>query len=90
MTTVLDSSIGIMRYASQVTPSDDAENNFETPGALYIGGPDTSGDAGDVGVVLLDGSTVVFSNVPPGSWLPVLAARVNAADTTATGIVVCH
>jgi flagella basal body P-ring formation protein FlgA len=48
--------------------------------ALYVGG------AGDLSIVNDNGDTVVFSNVPAGSMLPVSTDKVLAA-TTATNIV---
>ena len=66
--------------AEAVTPSD--VTNFSSfARALYVGG------AGNISVVMRDGETVVFNSLAAGSILPILAARVNATNTTATNIV---
>jgi len=49
--------------------------------ALYVGG------AGDVKVVTVGGSTVIFSAVPAGTILPVAVVRVFSTGTTATSLV---
>lgn len=61
-----------------------------TPGAsfgpkyavsLYVGG------AGDVEVVTAKGTTVVFTAVPVGQYIPVVCKSVESTNTTATNIV---
>ena len=42
------------------------------------------GAAGDVSVVLADGSTTVFKGAQAGTALPVAATRVNTTGTTVT------
>ena len=64
--------------AVAVTPSDSVDLAYVTR-ALYVGG------AGDVSVQM--GATVSFIGVQAGSVLPIRVSRVNAAGTTATGIV---
>jgi len=71
-----------------ITPSDqDTEGtNFRKQSrGIYVGG------AGDVVVVQAtpkDGEkTVLFSAVPAGTILPVVAKRVNSTNTTATNLV---
>ena len=49
--------------------------------ALYVG------VSGNITVTNPKGGSVLFSNVPAGSILPVSAIRVSATGTTATGIV---
>lgn len=49
--------------------------------SIYVGGQ------GNVAVVPLEGSPVVFVAVPAGSMLPIRASRVNSAGTTATNLV---
>lgn len=53
------------------------------PSVIYVGG------TGAVAILPADGSTtpVVFSGVPAGATLPVLAVQVRATGTTATNIV---
>ena len=67
-------------YAAAVTPSDSV--SFDQPTrALYVGA------SGNVNIVQIDGSTVVFVGVQGGSILPVRAIRVNSSSTTASSIV---
>ncbi|MEX3008357.1 hypothetical protein [Hoeflea sp. TYP-13] len=47
-----------------------------TSRAVYVGA------AGDVSVILADGSTAVFKGIPAGTALPVAATRVTTANTT--------
>lgn len=68
--------------AAAVTPSDTTSFTVQ-PRALYVG------TGGSVSVLLEDGTTVVFSNVPDGSILPVRAMRVNSA-TTASNILALY
>lgn len=66
--------------AEVVTPSDTVP--FSQVGrGLYVGG------AGDVSVVLADGTSVTLKAVPVGTFLPIRASRVNATGTTATSMV---
>jgi hypothetical protein len=46
--------------------------------AIYVGG------GGHLNVVMLGGTTVLFSNVPAGSLLPIRVRQVLATGTTAT------
>lgn len=72
--------------AFAITKSDANNMNTQSGGkcdyaTLYIGG------LGDVVVDLLNGETnVTFSQVPAGTFMPVLVTKVKAA-TTATNIV---
>ncbi|WP_108659256.1 spike base protein, RCAP_Rcc01079 family [Acuticoccus kandeliae] len=66
--------------AFAVTPNDGADLTIAAR-ALYVGG------AGDLNVVTLGGTTVLFSGVSGGAVLPCGVSRVLATDTTATGIV---
>jgi len=49
--------------------------------ALYVGG------AGNLRISDTGGGSVLFSNVPAGTILPVMVTRVSSTDTTATNIV---
>lgn len=79
----------VKRYGAGI--SDPAFGGFDiTPGAsalspeargLYVGG------AGDVEVTGPDGATVVYHDVPAGTFMPVRATHVIATNTTATNIV---
>ncbi|MEQ9146585.1 MAG: hypothetical protein RLO08_19720 [Parvibaculaceae bacterium] len=66
--------------AFAVTPSDVADLP-ETTRAIYVG------VAGDLGLDMKEGGSVVFQNVAAGSVLAVRAHRVKATGTTADGIV---
>ncbi|MFN6951878.1 MAG: hypothetical protein ACK4NE_04715 [Albidovulum sp.] len=68
------------RDAATVVPND-ANDLAVLPRAIYVG------QAGDLSVRLAGGQTVLFRNIQAGSVLPVRAARVNAAGTTAADIV---
>ncbi len=70
--------------AVAVTPDDD---NDLTQGAatLFVG------VAGDVSVDMAGtGESIVFKNVPAGSFMPIQVDRVNVTGTTATDIVAMH
>lgn len=67
------------RFAA-VTPSDTVDLPAGVRG-LYVG---TGGNAVLVGT---DGVAVTFSNIASGTVLPVQVNRVNATNTTASGIV---
>ena len=65
--------------AASVTPAD--STNLTSPTrALYIG------SGGDLAVVL-NGTTVTFTNVASGSVLPIRPEIVNSTNTTATDIL---
>ena len=67
-------------HAAAVTPNDGADLAYATR-ALYVG------TTGDLEVITVGGETVVFTAVPGGTFVPVRAARVKAANTTASNIV---
>lgn len=52
--------------------------------AIYVGG------AGNMVVVLADGTAVTFNGVAAGSIIPIRAIRVNATNTTATNLVALY
>lgn len=70
-------------FAAAVVP-DNANNQAVPFRALWVGG------AGNVTILMPDGSVVTFSGVPAGSMLPVGGVRVNATGTTATLIVAVY
>lgn len=45
------------------------------------------GTGGNIALVNKDGTAVTFSNVPDGTWLPVLTDQVRSTNTTASDIV---
>lgn len=68
----------IPQDAIAVTKSDTASNAYLY---LYIGG------AGDVSVETQVGTTVLYKNVPAGSYLWISTNKVLSTNTTATDIV---
>lgn len=66
--------------AFTVTPDDAADLPTVARG-LYVGA------SGDVSLVTLAGTTVLFRAVPAGAVLPCSATRVRATGTTATHLV---
>jgi len=67
-----------------VTPSDSTDitgSNANTPATLFVG------VGGDVEVITLGGSRLIFKNIADGSFLPIQVTRVKAANTTATDMV---
>lgn len=75
------SETSIARGAVLLTPSDSVDL-VKTCRALWVG------NAGNVKLTALDGSTVVFSNVY--GVLPIAVVRVYATLTTATNIVALY
>ncbi len=68
-----------------ITPNNSAD--FDDLGicrAIYVGG------AGDVSIIDLTGTTVVFVGAAAGSTLPVQTSRVNVTGTTATSLVALY
>lgn len=59
---------------------DDSTNNPNgyTIASIFVGG------AGNVELVSPNGTVKVFTGIAAGTFLPVIAKRVNAANTTAT------
>lgn len=73
-------------YASAATviPNDATDLvNGQTRG-VYVGG------AGNMDVLMSDGSEVTFSGIPVGTILPIAVKRVKATNTTATNIVALY
>jgi hypothetical protein len=67
-----------------ITPNDGADLPIPGCRAIYVGG------AGNISIVDLTGTTVVFTGVLSGGVLPVQAARVNATSTTATSLIALY
>ena len=67
-------------YQAPITPSNTVDFDAPTQG-IYVG------VAGDVSVVRHDGTAVLFTGVPAGSVLPVVARRVGVSGTSASGLV---
>lgn len=77
---VLDATVRATVFEA-ITKSDTVGFSGNSRLGIYVGG------AGDVAVVLVDDSVVLFTAVPAGATLPVIAKRVNSANTTATAMV---
>ena len=70
--------------AIDVTKSDSVDitgADANNPAALYVG------TGGNVEVITLNGDTVVFHNVPSGTFMPIQVTRVKAANSTADDII---
>ncbi len=67
--------------AELVSPSDSVNLPLGVSRALYVG------TGGDINVITDGGQTVLFSNVPDGSILPIRVSRVKFSSTTASGII---
>lgn len=65
---------------ADVTPDD--ATDLPNSGALYVG------TEGDVKATLIGGGTVIFKNVPAGTFMPIMVNRVFATGTTAADLVV--
>lgn len=63
-----------------ITPSDTVNFAYPVRG-IYVGG------TGDVTVVDMNGTAVLYKAVPTGQTIPIKASRVNATGTTATYLV---
>jgi hypothetical protein len=63
-----------------ITPSDSADLLRVTDG-IWVGG------AGNVAAVMQNNTVPTNLVVPAGAWLPIVARRINATGTTATGLV---
>jgi hypothetical protein len=63
-----------------ITPHDSNNFTYLTRG-IYVG------VTGNVTVVTASGAAVLYTAVPAGITLPIIAKRVNATGTTATGLV---
>ena len=69
------------RSLSAVTPHD-SNDITNVARALWVG------VGGDISIIAAgDDSAVVLKNVPSGSLVPIMTARVRATSTTATDIV---
>ncbi len=67
-------------HAAAVTPNDSTDLSDVTRW-VWVGG------AGNLAVIMQDGSTPTLTGVPAGSLLPIRVSRVKATGTTATTIV---
>lgn len=65
-----------------VTPSDSADLGFVTRG-IWVG----DGGAKHVAVIMQDSGTVVFENIPTGTFLPIRVTRVKSTGTTASKLI---
>lgn len=77
---VQDAFDGPARAAEVVSP-DDSTDLTNVSRALWVG------TGGDLVVIMQNGDTVTFANVPNGSLLPIAVSRVKSTLTTADDIV---
>ena len=63
-----------------VVPNDGQDLGHVTR-AIYVG------TGGNIRVLMPEGLTTVFENLPSGAFLPIRVKRVFATGTTATGII---
>lgn len=63
--------------AAAITKSDTVPLTYISRG-VYVGG------AGDLDVIMADGSEVVFKAVPAGTLLPIQISQLMSTNTTAT------
>ena len=81
----LTGMMGPPKNAAIVTP-DDGNDLSVVSRALYVGG------TGNMQVQLIqscqvNSANILLTNIPSGTLLPIQAARVTNANTTATGII---
>ena len=76
----LDSSSAPAIDAFAITPHD-TNALAEVPRAIWVG------TGGDLEVITAGGTTVVFTNVPDGTLIPIRATHVKADNTDADDIV---
>jgi hypothetical protein len=76
--------------AQVITPNDNADITLSggiiTPSSnngacLFVG------TGGDIQVTMIGGQTVIFANIPDGTFLPIQVRRVWASNTNATDIL---
>ena len=68
---------------SAITPSDSV-NLSNSARAIYVG------TGGNISVHNSQGETILFKNVPDGTFLPVNTVRVLNTNTTASDIIVIY
>lgn len=69
------------KEAAAVTPHDSNAQTLFPCDAIYVG------TAGNLAVIMKNGTTVTFTGVKAGTVLPIGVNRVNATNTTASNIV---
>ena len=68
--------------AKSITPSDTDE--FPVTRAIYVG------SAGDIVVVMGDGTQLTFAGAVAGSVLPIRVKKVLSTDTTASSLIALY
>lgn len=71
----------IAKGGAAVTPHDTNVLGRTSDMGLFVG------TGGNVKVTSEDGDTITFSNVPDGTWLPIVAKIVFSTGTTASNIL---
>ena len=77
--TVDRDDVGPGRQCIAITPSD--SSTFVTCRSIYVG------VSGDITLVDLSGTAVLFKAVPQGTWVDVWTNQVKSTGTTATNLV---
>jgi hypothetical protein len=76
--------------AQVVTPNDNADLTL-SGGTITEGSNNGAclfvGTGGDIQVTMIGGQTVIFANIPDGTFLPIQVRRVWASNTNATDIL---
>jgi hypothetical protein len=79
--------------AQAVTP--DNNNDLLLSGGAITEGSNNGaclfiGTGGDIQVTMLGGQTVIFANIPDGTFLPIQVRRVWSTNTNATDILALY
>lgn len=76
----LDESLGIADQAEVIDIST-TDHSFLEPSVIYVG------VTGHVKVDLSKGGTVIYNNVPAGTFIPVTVLKVYKTGTTASSMI---
>lgn len=72
-------------YIVAKTPTkSDTTNEAAAFRGIFVGG------AGNISVNMMDGSDVVFTAIPVGTFMPVSGQRINNTNTTATNLLILY
>jgi hypothetical protein len=81
-------------YNAQVVTPNDNDDLTLSGGTITEGSNNGAclfvGTGGDIQVTMLGGQTVIFANIPDGTFLPIQVRRVWASNTNATDILALY